>query len=127
MVLLIIGLIAGIGVFTWWWWEWRGMGGLSPVTRAYARLERYLGLIGLKLGTEQTPEERRQRIVRMLPKAEPPVSAITRMYTAERYGRNTQTPHDTELQSEVADEAWADTRTNILQRFLRRFLPWKRR
>ena len=127
VVLLIIGLIAGIGVFTWWWWEWRGMGGLSPVTRAYARLERYLNLIGLKLGTEQTPEERRQRIVRMLPKAEPPVSAITRMYTAERYGRNTQTPHDTELQSEVADEAWADTRTNILQRFLRRFLPWTRR
>ncbi len=127
LVLLIIGLIAGIGVFTWWWWEWRGMGGLSPVTRAYARLERYLGLIGLKLGSEQTPEERRQRIVRVLPKAEPPVSAITRMYTAERYGRNIQTAHDTELQSEVADEAWADTRTNILQRFLRRFVPWKRR
>jgi len=127
VVLLIIAVIVGVGVFTWWWWEWRGMGGLSPVTRAYARLERYLGLIGLHLGSEQTPEERRQRIVRALPKAEPPVTAITRMYTVERYGRGGQTPHDTELQSGMADEAWVDTRTNILQRFLRRLLPWTRR
>jgi hypothetical protein len=103
------------------------MGGLTPISRAYARLERYLGLIGIHLGTQQTPEERRQRIVRVLPKAEPPVTAITRMYTAERYGRNVRTARESELQSEIADEAWADTRTNILTRFLRRFIPWKRR
>ncbi|MEO8611388.1 MAG: transglutaminaseTgpA domain-containing protein [Chloroflexota bacterium] len=126
-VLLILGILAGVGVFTWWWWEWRGMGGLSPISRAYARLERYLGLIGIHLGAQQTPEERRQRIVRVLPKAEPPVTAITRMYTAERYGRNIRTPHESQLQSEIADEAWADTRTNILTRFLRKFIPWKRR
>jgi len=127
LVLLIIALIVGLGIFTWWWWEWRGMGGLSPVSRAYARLERYLRLIGIHLGSQQTPEERRQRIVRVLPKAEPPVTAITRMYTVERYGRNVQTAHKSELQAGIADEAWADTRTSILQRFLRRLLPWGRR
>ena len=126
-VLLILGILAGVGVFTWWWWEWRGMGGLSPISRAYARLERYLGLIGIHLSAQQTPEERRQRIVRVLPKAEPPVTAITRMYTAERYGRNIRTARESELQSEIADEAWSDTRTNILTRFLRKFIPWKRR
>jgi transglutaminase-like putative cysteine protease len=126
-VLLILGLIAGVGVFTWWWWEWRGMGGLSPVSRAYARLERYLRLIGIHLGEQQTPEERRQRVVRALPKAEPPVTAITRMYTAERYGRKAQHVRDADLQSEIADEAWTDARTNILARFIRRFIPWSRR
>jgi transglutaminase-like putative cysteine protease len=126
VLLLIIGLIA-LAVFTWWWWEWRGMGGLSPISRAYARLERYLRLIGIQLGTQQTPEERRQRIVRALPKAEPPVTAITQMYTAERYGRGARTPHEAELQAEIADEAWADTRTSILQRFLRRLFPGGKR
>jgi hypothetical protein len=125
--LLILALIAGAGVFTWWWWEWRGMGGLSPVSRAYARLERYLRLIGIHLNSQQTPEERRQRVVRALPKAEPPVTAITRMYTAERYGRGARNIRESELQSEIADEAWTDTRTSILRRYLRRLFPWGRR
>jgi transglutaminase-like putative cysteine protease len=126
LVLLTVVVILGLGVFIWWWWEWRGMGGLSPVSRAYARLERYLGLIGIQLSSQQTPEERRVRIVRALPKAEPPVTAITRMYTAERYGRGAASPQDADLQADVADEAWSDTRGNILRRWLRRLFPWGR-
>ncbi|NWG15722.1 MAG: hypothetical protein HXY41_03730 [Chloroflexi bacterium] len=126
--LLLILLLVALGIFIWWWWEWRGLRGLSPITRAYARLERYLGLIGLRLQPQQTPDERRQMIVRVLPKAEPPVSTITQMYTLERYsGQRTQTPQDAELQSEMADEAWSDARANILQRFLSRLIPRRRR
>jgi hypothetical protein len=99
---------------------------LSAISRAYARLERYLGLIGIQLGSQQTPEERRVRIVRALPRAEPPVTAITRMYTAERYGRGTTSPKEADLQADVADEAWSDTRGNILRRWLRRLIPWRR-
>ncbi len=122
-VLVLIGVI----VFIWWWWEWRGMGGLSPVARAYARLARYVPLIGVRLTEQQTPEERRGVITHNLPAVEPPVSAITRMYTAERYGPGTQKPHEIELQAEVADEAWTHTRGNILRRWLRRvFMPWRR-
>jgi transglutaminase-like putative cysteine protease len=124
--LLVIALLVGIGIFIWWWWEWRGMRGLSPITRAYARLERYLSLIGLQLGTHQTPEERRQRIVRTLPQADPPVSAITRMYTHERYGPGVKTEQETDIQADAADDAWSDTRSAILRRWLRRFVPWKR-
>jgi transglutaminase-like putative cysteine protease len=125
--LLIIAVLIGVGVFTYWWWEWRGMGGLSPVARAYARLERYLRLIGLRFGQQQTPEERRQRIVRAIPKAEPPVSAITRMYTAERYGpADKQSARAMDMQADSADAAWKDARTNILTRWLRRLLPWRR-
>ncbi|MBI5671258.1 MAG: transglutaminase domain-containing protein [Chloroflexi bacterium] len=124
LVLLLIALVIGLGVFIYWWWEWRGMRGLSPIVRAYARLERYLNLIGIRLNPQQTPEERRRIIVRALPKAEPPVSAITQMYTAERYGaQRAQSPHEAEIQHEVADDAWQDARTTILQRWLRRLLP----
>ncbi len=126
--LLLIALLIGVGVFIYWWWEWRGMKGLSPIVRAYARLERYLGLIGVRLNAQHTPEERRRIIVRALPKAEPPVSAITQMYTAERYGgQRAQSAQEATLQSEVADDAWQETRTTILQRWLRRRLPGGRR
>lgn len=122
-VLLVIALI----VFLWWWWEWRGMGGLSPVTRAYARLSRYVPLIGVRLNEQQTPDERRRVIVNNLPAAEPPVSAITRMYTAERYGPGPKHPMEAELHAEVADEAWSQARGNILRRWLRRIaMPWRR-
>jgi hypothetical protein len=85
-------------------------------------------LIGLRLNRQQTPEERRRVIVRALPKAEPPVSAITQMYTVERYsGYRSQTPQEAELQAEMADEAWSDARASILQRFLRLRWPWRRR
>jgi hypothetical protein len=124
--LLLIAILAGVGVFIWWWWEWRGMGGLSPIARAYARLERYIGLIGIRPGAQQTPEERRRQIVRQLPAAEPPVTAITRMYTAERYGPGPRNPQDVTTHADVAEEAWIDARGNILRRFLRRLLPWTR-
>lgn len=127
VVLIIAVILLGVLVFIYWWWEWRGMRGLSPITRAYARLERYLSLIGIHAARHQTTEERRRDIVRVIPKAEPPVSAITRMYTAERYGRGVRSEQEAEYQADMADEAWVDTRANILRRFFRRLLPWGKR
>ena len=128
IALLVIVLILGLLLLIYWWWEWRGMKGFSPIVRAYARLERYLGLIGIHLRPEQTPDERRNTIVEGLPSAEPAVTAITRMYINERYGPN-RTPSTPDTpQGQVADHAWTDARGNILQRFLRRtFMPWKRK
>lgn len=125
--LLVLMLLAALVIFVWWWWEWRGMGGLSPVSRAYARLERFVPLIGVIFSQQQTPEERRRSIARDLPPADPAVSAITRMYTAERYGPGVRLPAEADIQAEVADEAWSDARGSILKRFLRRLLPWNRR
>jgi transglutaminase-like putative cysteine protease len=127
MAVLSVILLIALAVFIWWWWEWRGMGGLNPVVRAYARLERYATLLGIRFSDQQTPEERRQQIVRDIPSAEPPVSAITRMYTDERYGPGVRHVRDAEVRSEAADEAWSDTRTTILGRFLRRLLSLRRR
>jgi transglutaminase-like putative cysteine protease len=126
LVILVFALVIALGLFIYWWWEWRGMRGLSPVSRAYARLERYASLIGLRFGHQQTPDERRQQVSRRLPQAEPPVSAITNLYSNERYGRRTRSPGEADAQSDLADEAWTETRASILRRYLRRLLPWLR-
>jgi hypothetical protein len=108
----------------YWWWEWRGMRGMNPVLRAYARLERYASLLGIRPASQQTPEERRDVYVRELPIAEPPITAITRLYTAERYG----VPRGTsEKRQETADRAWQAARGRIVKRWARRtFVPFAR-
>jgi hypothetical protein len=115
-----------LGMFIYWWWEWRGMGGLSPVARAYARLERYLRLIGLIHTPEETPEERRERIVTKLPPAERPVTAITRTYSQERYGRPSEGTPEGARNARIAENAWKAARQSILQRWARRWMFWRR-
>ncbi len=125
-ILFMIALALLSSVVVYWYWEWRGMRGLSPVARAYARLERYISLIGLHPPPQQTPNERREQILMQLPQSEPPVNAITSLYTAERYGRSE--PEAQEVAGEVAEHAWPDVRGSIVRRWLRRvFMPWKGR
>jgi transglutaminase-like putative cysteine protease len=112
--------------FIWWWWEWRGLGAMNPIVRAYARLERYLHLIGIRPQPQDTPEERRRRIVKILPKADKPVSAITRLYTAERYGVKRKNPAKEVSQNEAVDQAWAEARANIIGKWLNKFRFWRR-
>lgn len=124
LAFLLVLLLVAIGVFVWWWWEWRGMGGLSPIVRAYARLERYLALVGIRLGEAKTPDERRREIVKSLQDGEKPVSYIINRYQSERYGvprQRTRTPE------EPSEQAWQEARSVILRRWLNRFNPFKRK
>lgn len=123
IVFFLLLLIAALWML-YWWWEWRGMRGLSPITRAYARLERYLGLIGIKFQPQLTPEERRRETMRELPGAERPVTSITRLYAAERYGPADRTT--SEQAADQADAAWSEARRNILARWRRKFMFWRR-
>ncbi len=123
-VVLLVLLV--LFTFIWWWWEWRGLGAMNPIVRAYARLERYLRLIGIRPNPQDTPEERRRRIVKILPKADKPVSAITRLYTAERYGVKRKNPAKEVSQNEAVDQAWAEARANIIGKWLNKFRFWKR-
>jgi transglutaminase-like putative cysteine protease len=122
-IFVVVLLLVFALLFLWWWWEWRGMGGLSPIARAYARLERYLRLVGLPVRESRTPEERRVDIVRELPQAERPITYIIRTYIRERFGRP-QTGNA--LDGQAADQAWQDARTSLLGRWLSRFNPFKR-
>jgi transglutaminase-like putative cysteine protease len=124
LIVISVILLVLLAIFIWWWWEWRGMGGLSPIARAYTRLGRYLQLIGLYPRDQQTPEERRQEIIQKLPQAERPVTAITRLYTRERYGRGDGGTAEGTRNQQLADNAWTEVRRNIVVRWLRRFIPW---
>jgi transglutaminase-like putative cysteine protease len=127
LTLVIIALLLiVIGWVLYWWWEWRGMSGLSPISRAYSRLERYLSLLGVGFRPEQTPEERRRDTMRAVPGSERPVTAITRLYNAERYGPNPDRLKTPNIETQ-ADAAWIDVRKGILRRWLDKFKFWKRK
>lgn len=127
LAILLIALLVLFILFIIWWWEWRGMGKLSPVARAFARLERYIRLIGIRPHLSQTPDEKRREIIAKLPTAERPVNAITRLYTSERYGTPPRQPLDVGRSAQIAEQAWPDARLAILKRWLRRFIPFLRR
>ncbi|MCS6834910.1 MAG: transglutaminase domain-containing protein [Anaerolineae bacterium] len=121
LLLLILALL-----LLYWWWEWRGFGGLSPISRAFGRLERYAALIGFKPRPQQTPEEKRQDLVAKLPQAEQPISVITRAYSEERYGHPQRRRAD-EASEVRAERAWSAARSFILRRRARRLNPFRRR
>ena len=62
VVMLFLLILVIIALLLFWWWEWRGFGGLSPVSRAYARLERYIGLLGINVGRTKTTLEKRREL-----------------------------------------------------------------
>ncbi len=127
LLFFTIVLLILLAVFVYWWWEWRGMGGLSPVSRAYARLNRYLPLLKIYTAPQETPEERREKIISRLPGSERPVTAITRTYTEERYAKPTEGTAEGGRNARIADNAWLAARTQIVRRWLRRrFMPWRK-
>ena len=126
IVLLSLLILLIIALLLFWWWEWRGFGGLSPVSRAYARLERYIGLLGINVGRTQTTLEKRRDLQQRIPAAREPIRTISDLYTRERYGASAQDPGADKAFAETAEKAWYRTRGNILRRWLRRRLPFVR-
>ena len=125
-VLVLLLVLAIIALLLFWWWEWRGMGGLSPVSRAYARLERYIQLIGINIGSTWTTLEKRRELQRRIPAAREPIQTISDLYTRERYGGNSDGVEGGRF-AESAEQAWHMTRGNILRRWLRKRIPFLRR
>ncbi len=126
LVLLPLIVLALILAFLIWWWEWRGMSGLSPVSRAYARLERYIQLIGIRMGSDKTTLEKRSELQKRLPAAKEPIRAISDLYTIERYRGSGQDPSEPARHAETAEKAWYRTRGKIIRGWLRRLMPGRR-
>lgn len=120
-------LLALIALLLFWWWEYRGFGGLSPISRAFARLDRYTQLIGIHVGSQQTTLEKRRELQQQLPAARESIRTISDLYTRERYGGVSQQTGDGEGYAESAGKAWHRARGNILRRWLWRWLPRLRR
>ena len=119
-------ILAIIALLLFWWWEYRGFGGLTPISRAYARLERYIQLIGINVGSQQTTLEKRRELQRQIPSARESIRTISDLYTRERYGGVSQQVPEDDGYADSAARAWQRTRGNILRRWLRRWLPFLR-
>ncbi len=121
-VLLLLALLVLAGV---WWLEWRGLGGLSPVKRAYALLERYAGYLGIRLSPSYTPTERQRVLSDQVPPSDKPVRLITDMYMQETYGPADRPRPRRET---MVRAALRDARRAFLQARLRWLAPfWRRR
>jgi hypothetical protein len=126
-ILLILGILLTITVvllllaaFVIWWVEYRGLGGLNPIQKSYARLGIYGGWLGLRLSNRQTPIERRRVLVDAVPDGEQPINTITSLYTRDKYGK--PAPEDTQGEAvERARRAWVEARwAFIFTKFRRR-------
>ena len=124
LIVLAVILLAVFVIFLIWWVEWRGMGGLSPVQRAYALLERYAGYLGIRLASSYTPHERRRVIADQLPAAEKPVRMITDMYVDDTYGPQRLRGG---RWARAARNAWKEARAAFLRARLARILRRRRR
>lgn len=123
-VLAVVLVLVFVLIFVVWWLEWRGLGGLSPVQRAYALLERYAGYLGIRLSESYTPVERQRVLSDRVPSSEKPVRVITEMYVDETYG-----PHDRPRPrwETAVRAALSDLRRIFLRARLERLLPFRRR
>lgn len=124
-ILLVLGIIALIitgliitGLFLIWYVEYRGLGGLNVIQRAYARMAIYARWLGLYLADTSTPDERRRALVNSLPEGEMPINAITHAYIENRYGDPHRIEED-DFSAEVANSAWQDARWVFIREKLR--------
>ena len=120
MILLVL-LIAIISItiliiltlFTIWWIEHRGLGGLNPVQKAYARLGIYGRWLGLKLTNRQTPIERQHVLVEAVPDGQQPIETITDLYARDRFARPAKSQAETDTD---ARSAWSNARSAFIRR-----------
>jgi hypothetical protein len=113
-VLVIVGGALAL-LFTIWYVEYRGLGGLSIIERAYARMAIYARWLGLKFAQSSTPDERRRYMISELPESEKSINAITRLYMESRYGDPAGNRAHIR-NSRVAQEAWTEARQTFIRR-----------
>jgi transglutaminase-like putative cysteine protease len=118
VVLLLVGLlvVAGIGaVAVYWVTERRGTSGLNLVERAYSRMWRFAAWLGIPSPPDQTPYERADALLVVIPEGESPIGRITDMYVSERFGRGSDNGD-----SGAAEEQWVLLRPLLWRGWLRK-------
>lgn len=122
IILATLLLIVLMVVFIIWWVEHRGLGGLNPVQKAYARLGIYGNWLGVGVHNRMTPEERRQVFVDEVPEGQHPITDITHLYIHDRFAPPAA-DHDTQREAEhVASIAWTKARVAFIREKLHRWL-----
>ncbi len=117
LLALTVGLIIA---FTIWYVEYRGLGGLNVIERAYARVGIYSRWVGVHFATSATPEERRRFLSGELPEVDRPVTTITQTYTESRYASPERAVQQTEDGQRVKT-AWHTARWIFISRKVKQF------
>ena len=114
---IVLGVVAGVWLLLYWLWN-LGLRGLSPVEKAYARMNRLGALAGLRRRAYQTPNEYAAMISGILGESAPSARRIAREFAALRYTSEASDDGDDEM-----EEAWRSIRGALVGRAFRRLLP----
>ena len=127
IALLTLGIFALLALsaaliiaFVIWYVEYRGLGGLNVIERAYARVGIYSRWVGVHFATSATPEERRRFLSGELPEADRPVSTITQTYTESRYASPERAAQQT-TNGQRVKTAWHTARWIFIRSKLKQF------
>ncbi len=118
------GIVAGTVALSWLllYWLWNlGLRGLSPVEKAYTRMNRLGAIAGVRRRAYQTPNEYAATLAGPLGEAAPAARRIAQEFAALRY-----TSHSAEIDEDGDDEmdrSWRRIRRVLIGRAFRRLLP----
>ena len=127
---IALGAIGGVWLLLYWIWN-AGLRGLSPVERAYAKMNRMGTLAGMRRGAYQTPNEYAAMLAGALDDVGASAQRIGAAFGALRYtgaGASADTDNGAgdSAQTQIADDmeqAWRSIRGALLTRAFRRLLP----
>ena len=120
---IVVGAVAILWLLSYWIWN-LGLRGLSPVERAYTRMNRLGALAGLRRRTYQTPNEYAAAMAGVLGDAAPSAQRIAQEFAALRYtGRAVMTDEVDEDAGDEMERAWRSIRRVLIGRTFRRLLP----
>jgi transglutaminase-like putative cysteine protease len=103
--------------------RWARYASISPLSRAYLELNRALSRLGQPPSESDTPSERAEDLIQLLPLAETPVQAVLTPYQNSIYGNQ---PSDPDEAQSAGKEIRKLSYLARLQRFLTRFQDPKR-
>jgi transglutaminase-like putative cysteine protease len=115
--LVVVGVILAVA-FAIWYIEYRGLGGLNVIQKAYARMGIYGRWLGLSFEQSATPIERRHYLIDEIPEGEQPISIITHAYMHDRYASPGTAAADGD--EHHARDAWHEARRVFVRRKLAR-------
>lgn len=120
-LMLIVTALSFVGVGVLWYIEYRGTDRYSPIGRAYARLGRYAGWLGVSFREGQTPLERGRRLAREVPGEGQSVMNVTDAYISERFSPPRANDDPVSVAEEKqAEEAISRARHGVWRRLLGR-------
>ena len=117
-LMIALGVLIALSLLLGLLWN-KGLGRLSPVERAYAKMSRLGGLAGLGRGIHQTPAEYANALGKAMPSIEEPARQIASAYATGRYGRE----GPTDEAGRDSEQAWLRIRARLAARALGRLNP----